>query len=279
MGATGILDCLDLKTGALLWSKNVLEENQSENIRWGKSASPLLVDDMLVVSLGKGGPTLAAYARADGKLLWTGGDDDAAYASPMLGTLVGKRQILSTNDRSITGHDLENGNVLWSGKWTKNMPKVAVPMALPDDHVLAPVGYAERGKLLKIAADDDGTMSATEVWSGIKMKVKFSNVCVKGEYAYGLDETYLSCIEWRTGKRIWKDGKYGYGQNILAGDYLLIQAEDGFVALVDASPDGYRERGRLEALSSMTWNTPTLAGKYLLVRNDIEAVCYELPVK
>ena len=76
---------------------------------------------------------------------------------------------------------------------------------------------------------------------------------------------------------MWKDGRYGSGQSLLVGDLVVIQAEQGFVALAEASPDRYRELGRIPALASKTWNNPAVAGPYLLVRNDQEAVCYELP--
>ena len=85
-------------------------------------------------------------------------------------------------------------------------------------------------------------------------------------------------VEADTGVRRWKGGLYGSGQTLLVDDLILIQSERGDVALAAASPDAFRELGRITALSSKTWNHPTLAGRYLLVRNDREAVCYELPL-
>jgi len=66
---------------------------------------------------------------------------------------------------------------------------------------------------------------------------------------------------------------------VLAGPHLLVQLESGEVALVEASPAGHREITRFAALSGRTWNHPVLAGNLLLVRNDREAACYELPEK
>ena len=97
-------------------------------------------------------------------------------------------------------------------------------------------------------------------------------------YIYGLDERILTCIDLQTGNRAWKRGRYGHGQLILAEDLLLIQAESGDVALVEASPDSFRELTRFEALADRTWNHPVLAGSILLVRNDREAACFELPL-
>ena len=92
-------------------------------------------------------------------------------------------------------------------------------------------------------------------------------------------ETILECSSLDKLLVVWKDGKYGFGQNLLVGDQLLIQAEDGYVVVADASPEAFRETARIDALESMTWNPPTLAGRYLLVRNDKEVICFRLSAK
>jgi outer membrane protein assembly factor BamB len=115
------------------------------------------------------------------------------------------------------------------------------------------------------------------VWESLSMKAKFTNVVHRNGTLYGLDDGILAAVDVETGKRLWKGGRYGHGQTILAGDLLVVQAEDGDVALVEATPEAHRELGRLPALSGKTWNAPALAGPYLLVRNDVEAACYRLP--
>ena len=110
------------------------------------------------------------------------------------------------------------------------------------------------------------------------LRPKFSSVVVRDGFVYGLDERILTCIDLRNGARRWKGGRYGYGQLLLADDLLLIQAESGDVALVEATPDEFRELGRFAALDRRTWAHPALAGRILVVRNDREAACYELPL-
>ena len=111
-GATGILDCLDAATGALVWSRAVLAENNLDNLEWGVSASPLLVGDLVVVTGGNSaGPTVLAYTRATGEPRWQGGTDRASYSSPILGTLAGRPRILSFNAATLTVHDPATGEV------------------------------------------------------------------------------------------------------------------------------------------------------------------------
>jgi outer membrane protein assembly factor BamB len=131
---------------------------------------------------------------------------------------------------------------------------------------------------VQIAATADGQLAATELWRSIRMKTQFNSTVVRDGFLYGLDDGRLACVELATGDRRWKDGRFGSGQSLLVGDVLLVQSEPGAVFLCAAQADGYREIARLDALSAKTWNYPTLAGRFLLVRNDREAACYELPV-
>ncbi len=127
LGATGILRCLDGATGKLLWSDDILKragvtvEQDLKSISWGRSASPLVVDDLVVVPLG--GPangtcrSLVAYDKTTGEVRWLGGDDQASYSSPALATLCGIRQIIIVNEKTVSGHRLEDGTVIWSYPW------------------------------------------------------------------------------------------------------------------------------------------------------------------
>ena len=95
-------------------------------------------------------------------------------------------------------------------------------------------------------------------------------------YVYGLDERILTCLDAATGQRRWKGGRYGYGQLILADGYLIIQCENGDLALVEATPQAHRELSRVEALNAKTWNHPALADGKLLIRNDRRMMCFDL---
>ena len=111
----------------------------------------------------------------------------------------------------------------------------------------------------------------------ICLRTKFSSATVLDGLAYAIDEGTLVCVDMANGERVWREGRYGYGQHLQVGKFLLVQAEPGEVVLAQPTREKLNELGRLQALSSKTWNPPTLAGRWLLVRNDREAVCYELP--
>ena len=112
------------------------------------------------------------------------------------------------------------------------------------------------------------------------LKTKFTHACVDGDFAYALSNGSLEAVEIETGDRIWqqpRSTRYQQGQILRAGDVIVVQAETGELALAAADPSEFRELLRIPAMTSKTWNVPTLAGRHLLVRNDRQAICFLLP--
>src|SRR5262249_25050083 len=145
LGATGTLVCLDLTTGQVQWSINILEEN--DNVRWGMSGSPLVYDQVVVVNPGKqkesaAGRALVAYDRRTGKPVWSAGNTPAGYSSPMLTTLAGRRQILVFDGTGLGGYDADKGTELWRIPWeTMNGINVAQPQVLEGNRVFISAAY------------------------------------------------------------------------------------------------------------------------------------------
>jgi hypothetical protein len=219
-----------------------------------------------------------AYRAATGDFVWGNGTDGAAYSSPCLITLAGIPQILIFNSNGISAHDPVCGTNLWKHPWPSGHPHVSMPIVLPGDRLLVSSGYGTGSELLKLQADTEGKLAATRVWKSNRLKAKFTNVVYRDGYIYGLDDGIMTCLDATSGEQKWKAGRYGHGQEILAGDLLLVGAESGEVILLDPSPEESRELTRFYALKGKTWNPPALAGQYLVVRNDKEAACYRLPV-
>jgi outer membrane protein assembly factor BamB len=278
MGATGILNCLDLETGKRIWSKDIIQDNQSHVNGWGMSGSPLVLDQIVVVDAGgSNGRSLVAYNAATGDFVWGGGNAGAGYSSPLPATLAGTRQILIFNSRHVAAHDPVSGKVLWEYPWPGGHPHVSIPVVLPDDRVLISSGYGTGSELVQVKKQADGNWSASRIWKSIRLKAKFTNVVYRDGFIYGLDDGILACLDAADGSLKWKEGRYGHGQVILSGGLLLVTDESGDVVLVEPVPAEHRELTRFSALHGKTWNPPALAGAYLLVRNDKEAACYRLP--
>jgi outer membrane protein assembly factor BamB len=226
--------------------------------------------------------SLAAFQKDTGQLAWEAGDRQVGYSSPVLATLGGVRQVLIVNEDSVSAHDPKDGRILWSHEWpgkSNSSASVSQPAVLDHEHVLLSKAYGGGAALLRIAHEAD-TFIAEKVWrnEGL-LKTKFTNVVVHGAYVYGLSDGILECVQWAQGVRQWKRGRYGPGQILGVGDLLLVQAESGDVAMVEATPQRFRELGVLPAaLEGKTWNNLCLSGPLLLVRNSEEAACYELAI-
>jgi outer membrane protein assembly factor BamB len=292
LGAKGHLYCLNGNNGNVVWDRNVREDcgvsaaEDAENLSYGRSNSPLIVDQMLVVP--GGGPrdgtkhSLIAYDRLTGQIVWKAGDRQASYASPALANLVGTRQIVSVNEDNVTGHDPATGEPFWSYDWkaeSATMPNVSQPVPVGDDIVFLSNGYNNGAALIKLTYSGDQGWRAEKLWHHTaRMRTKFTNVTVYQGHVYGLSDGRLECIDLEARQRRWKRGRYGHGQILRVGGALLVQSEPGPVVLVELSPDRLIERGQIPALSEITWNNLCLFGNLLLVRNAVEAACYELPV-
>ncbi len=278
LGATGMLNCLDRYTGRRVWGRDAVQENGAKVNSWGMSGSPLVYKNLVIVSIGgKDNRSLVAYEKESGKPVWHGGDDRAGYSSPFVAIFAAVPQVIIFNHTSVAAHHPASGAVLWRQPWSGEQ-QIAQPVPVPGDRVLVSSGYGVGCALFQIAGSEASGFQITQIWKTRSLKAKFANFVHRDGFVYGLDDGILVCVDIDTGKRRWKRGRYGHGQMILVEDLLIVMAESGEVVLVEPVPDELRELARFPALGDKTWNSPALAAPYLLVRNDREAACYELPL-
>ena len=280
LGATGELRCIDGNTGSVIWGKNILTDNQAENLQWAMAASPLIVDDkVIVLPGGTSGKSVVAYNKMTGAPVWRVQNDRQAYVSPMLVELAGRRQIVVVSASRVLGLAPDNGALLWSYPWDTDMGiNASQPVMVDKNRFFISSGYGKGAALVEVKGSGSN-FTATTVWENINMKNKFNSSVLHKGYVYGLDEGILTCLDVNTGERKWKGGRYGYGQVILASGHLIVTSDAGDLALVKATPDQYTEMARFTALQGKTWNNPAIADGRLLVRNANEMAAYDISVK
>ncbi len=277
LGATGILNALDVATGQRLWKVDILKDSGATAPAHGMVSSPLVVEDAVIVCAGGSGTSLVAYDRTTGIRLWGAGSDPAGYTSPLLVELGGQRQIIAITPDHIHGHDAATGRVLWTADLhNEQQTNCSQPYPVGANRLFASTNYGTGCTLLEIK-QEGSAWNAQPLWAKRTLQTKFCSPIVYDGHASGLDDGILECVSLEDGRRKWKRGRFGHGQMLLAGDLLLIQAEDGRVGLAEAQPDKFVELGSIPALEGRTWNYPALAGNQLFIRNDREAACYELP--
>ena len=280
LGAEGDLSCFDAKTGKLNWSKNILKDAGASNLTWGMAGAPLIVDDKVVVLPGgRSGKSIVAYNKLTGAQIWKSLNDMQAYVSPMLVTLAGKRQILVVTSNRVVGVAPEDGALLWESSWNTDMGiNCSQPIIIDANRFFISSGYGKGAALVEITGSGDG-LTARKVWENTSMKNKFNSSVLYEGNVYGLDEGILTCVDVKTGERKWKDGRYGYGQVILASGHLIIISDTGELALVKATPDKHTEVAKFSAIEGKTWNYPAIAEGRLLVRNQTQMACFDLSGK
>jgi len=278
LGATGRLRCLSLDRGTLLWERNVLEDTGAENLRYGMACSPLIVGQDVVVLSGSGAhdQAVVAYDHLTGERSWAVLGDTMAYTSPALVELAGRTQLLVVTAQRALGLDPSRRQVLWEYPWQVQYENaIAMPVLVSSNRFMISAGYGAGAALVEIRASGDG-FQAAEIWRNRNMKNKFNSSVFWQDHIYGLDEGVLCCINARTGERVWRDGRYGYGQLLLAEGHLFVLSGEGDLALVPATPTGFTEKHRVRALNGKTWNVPAFAHGRLLLRNAAEMTCFDL---
>ncbi len=300
-GATGWLHAIAGATGEVLWKKDVIADlgidpaGHEAAVAWGRAGSPLLLDDIVVVpgggprrgKSGADGPVaLVAYARDTGERRWTAGDDQISYVSPSLLTVGGKTFLVTVTESQVIGFDPADHAEAWRFPWSGHSNSDASctqPVVIGAERIFISKGYGIGAAAFDVACADtaatDGAWGVKEAWRAKgSLKTKFTNVAFHDGHLYGLSDGILECVRAADGKRAWKGGRYDQGQLLRVNDLLVVQSEPGDVVLVEATPKAHRELARLHALSDQTWNSPAVIGDKLLLRNAVEAVCYQLPL-
>lgn len=273
LGATGELRVLDAKTGTLKWSKQILTDNNAGNLQWGASSSPLIVDDKVVVQPGgTNGTSIVAYEKNTGRKIWASQNDQAAYTSPMLVNLAGVRQILAVTSKRVVGLDPESGKLLWDYPWvTQYNVNSAQPLLVDSTHFILSAGYGHGTALVELTSGN-----AKTVWENNRMKNRFNTSVLHKGYMYGIDEGIFVCMRISDGQQMWKAGRYGYGQLLLAGDRIILVSEQGELVLIEPSPDKLNELAKFQAIEGKTWNNLAIEDGILLVRNGAEMAAFNL---
>jgi len=276
LGATGVLRATELQQGTEVWRRDLHEEGAAIP-KWGFSASPLWHDGQILIPVGGAGKMVAAFDARSGEMLWAHGDDLVAYASCAIHRFHGVDQIVLFHHSAVSGHDLQTGQQLWSEDWSLLQPNVAQPLDLGGNRLLVSSGYGSGSVALEVQPAGEGWQTEV-IWRSRRLKSKFSNMLLHEGSVYGLDDGIMTCVDPGDGSRRWKDGRDGHGQLLRAGEHILVLTEYGEVVLIDPDPAERRVLGSFQALSDETWNPPSLAAPYLLVRNGREAAAWELPL-
>jgi outer membrane protein assembly factor BamB len=270
----------------VIWQKNVRREFGGLPGRWAYAESPLIDGDVLVVTPGGTEATLLALDKKTGAVIWKSavpGGDAAGYSSAIIIHAGGRKQYVQFLDKGLVGVDARTGEFLWRYTQTSGGPaNIATPVAR-DGYVYSTNARRFGGGLVQLIAKKDG-VAAEQVYFERDVPNTLGGQVLIGDHLYGTNQEGPVAAEFATGKILWRAEDLGPGAVLYADGHLYFHTENGDVALVEATPKEYREKGRFTPPAppkrrdsrERAWTYPVVANGRLYIRDLGSVWCYDV---
>jgi len=247
LGSDGDLACVETATGAVRWRKNLRTDFGGKPGVWAYSESPLVDGDRVICTPGGSKATLAALNKQTGAVIWEAavpGGDEAAYASAIVVETGGVKQYVQFLQHGVVGVDAKTGRFLWRYDHTAQGSPANIPTPVAHDgYVYSATGMTGAG-LVKLKATPEG-VAAEQGNASKKLPTSIGGAVLIGKHLYGTNSEGLVCAEFTTGNVKWQDRCVGSGAVCYAEGRLYVHGDkNDQVALVEATPEAYRELGR-----------------------------------
>lgn len=272
IGVGGVLSCLDAASGKLLWRKDPFPKIVPQ---FYTAMSPIIVDGLAIAHLGgKGKGALIAYDLATGEEKWRWDAEGPEYASPVLMTVDGTKQVVTLTEKSIVGVAVADGKLLWQLPFVPQMRAYNAATPIVDGQTVIYAGAARGTKAVKIEKAAAGFV-AKELWSNPDIAPQFNSPVLKDGFIYGLSTNgNLYCLNAADGKVAWTDSTAhgrGFAAILDAGSVLLALPMTGELIVYKPNPKQYEELARIKVADSQTYAHPILAGKNIYIK-DMDAL-------
>ena len=247
LGSDGDLACLETSSGKIRWQKSLRKEFGGQPGEWAYAESPLVDGDVVVVTPGGAQATMVALNKKTGTVIWKSavpGGDPAGYASAIVVQGGGRKQYVQFLEKGIVGVDAKTGEFLWRYKEVVKGPAQAFTPVARGEYVYG--GALSIGGGLVRLKPDGGGVAAEQVYFTRGLPNGFGGAVLVGDYLYGTEIAgkELVAAEFTTGKVKWKAESLGMSSVAYADGHLYLHKENGDSVLVEATPEGYREKGR-----------------------------------
>lgn len=286
VGQYGEVACLDAATGKEIWRKDYIKDFDAKLPEWGFCSMPLVDGKQVILAPGGKNGDLVALDKKTGELIWQSKDlaEDIHYSSPIVAEIGGIRQYIQLTSESVAGVAAKDGSLLWRAERKGATAVIPTPI-YRDNYVYVTSGYGAGCSLFKIAADG-GKFSTDKVYANKTMLNHHGGVILVGKYLYGhSDAKGWVCQDFESGKSKWNEKeKLGKGSITYADGMFYLRAEDGkgTVVLIEATDEGYREKGRFDQpdrSDKNSWPHPVIIGGRLYLRDQDVLLSYDVKKK
>lgn len=286
LGSDGDLACLDAATGQVRWRKQLRTDFGGKPGAWAYAESPLVDGDTLVVTPGGAEATLVALNKHTGEVRWRAAlpeAEEAAYASAIVVEWGGVRQYVQLLQKGLVGLDARNGRLLWRFSKPVSRFNANIPTPLAGADLIYAASAGTGGGTVRLRRTGDG-VTFEELYFQAKLPTAIGGSVLVGPHLYGTTAQALLCVEFATGRVVWEERALGAAALCFADGRLYLHGENGEVALVEPSPEGYRERGRFSppgrpkrrSPMEKSWAHPVVAHGHLYLRDHSSLWCYDV---
>lgn len=275
LGVSGILCALDKSSGKLVWSHDLVGEYKAKRPEYGFSASPLAYGGSLILPVGGAGFGLAAFALADGKLLWHQQDLEEVYASPLLIDVEGEAQVAVLAAGQLVGLSPETGRLLWREPIEGDQP-IATPVWCADKLLCVTAGPG--GSVGLRFSKADGETRVARAWKNDSLHINQTTVVRAGDYFYGStgDPCCVIAIRAETGEVAWQEQGLSLANVVAADGKLVLLDYEGVLGLATARPGAWKVSSKVSMLEREAFTAPTLAGTSLYLRDQKRILALDL---
>jgi outer membrane protein assembly factor BamB len=285
VGSDGDVACLKVDSGDVVWKKQFRTDFAGQPGAWAYSESPLVDGDKVICTPGGPEATVVALNKRMGDVIWKCASpeaDQAAYASAIVveSAAVG-RQYVQFLQKGLVGLDPESGKILWryAGTAEGSAANIPTPIAA-NDHIYSAAGRTGGG-LVKLIKTADG-IAAEQVYFSASLPTSIGGSVKVGDYLYGTNGQGMFCVEFLTGTVKWQERGVGPSSVCFADGRIYVHGESGETALIEASPEGYKEHGRFTPANApdrgraKAWAYPVVSDGRLFLRDATSIWCYDI---
>jgi outer membrane protein assembly factor BamB len=266
VGPRGQVFALNKSDGTLRWQYD-LDESNSTTPFWGYATSPVVYRDRVLILTGGEGHAITALDRSTGQVAWTAGDDSVAYQTPSLLEIEGRVLLVAATDHTIYGVDPLSGEILFQEQHTEGQDgeESGHITSAGDGRFL--VNFDRGARLYQASLAADGKGQVEELWQARAFNNTYAIPVKVGDHFYGFTRSILTCVDAETGEIVWRSRELDSLGLMAVGNILAILEASGELVLVNATPEGYQERTRTQALVVGAHTFPAFAGNTFVVRN------------
>ncbi len=278
-GYTGVVSCLQLETGKLIWSLDLIQDHQGVVLDFGYSVSPLVYKGNIVTLAGGEAHGVLALSPEDGRVVWRSPPLDISYAAPILIEVDGQDQIVFFSADEVIGIVAGEGHVAWRYPVVNQYKNNASMAIWGKDNLLWVASQMEAGTRALRLTQTGGKTSVTQAWFNPKIKIHYWNALHLEDHIYaaiGDSVTYLAGIRFADGEIQWRQRGLDTGSALFADGKMIFLGGDGKLSLLKVSTQKAEILAEAKILEPVSRTVPTLVDRILYARDQKTILALDL---